>query len=160
VTSRLLPFKVYMPTKLGSSNSCNIHVYYGKVGNIPEVNQGQRIVKQLCNFWETCGRNSATDNFETDYLSCWETYENLLNLVSTMRKKRRALPKILLKFPTGVVFLLNYLLPNPSLWVTQAYIKGTECVTLLSSIHTVHSFFWRKRKLQMWNNQASGLQRN
>ena len=91
-----LPFVVdvhskytYMPTKpskygikiwnLCDSRTfycCNIDVYLGKIENTVERKQGQRVVKQLTDFWQNSNRIITIDNFFTDITLTEEMLQN------------------------------------------------------------------------------------
>ena len=72
------PFKVYIPSKPGkygikiwaacdAKNGfvCNTQIYTGKIGLVPEKNQGERVVMDMCGPFLNKGRTVTCDNFFT-----------------------------------------------------------------------------------------------
>ncbi|KAI8128045.1 PiggyBac transposable element-derived protein 4 [Lucilia cuprina] len=67
-------------------------IYTGKTGNNREMNQGERVVKDLVQQYKNSGRNVTCDNFFTslplaDTLATWG-----LSLVGTMKKNKSCIP--------------------------------------------------------------------
>lgn len=94
-------FKVYMPQKprkygikiwtLCDNTTyfcCNLDVYVGKIGNTVEKTQGQRVVKELTEFWSGSGRVITCNNFFTDISLAEELLDKNIHLVGTVRKNR------------------------------------------------------------------------
>lgn len=67
-------------------------IYTGKINNTRDVNQGERVVKELVEQYKNSGRNVTMDNFFTtislaDTLQSWR-----LSMVGTMKKNKTCLP--------------------------------------------------------------------
>src|SRR5215510_6910537 len=71
-----------------NSYCCNFQVYLGSTGNVPERNQGARVVKDLVSLRKNSGRNVTTDNFFTDISLAEDLLKININLLGTMRKTR------------------------------------------------------------------------
>lgn len=68
-------------------------IYTGKKGTTREINQGERVVKELAAPYKGSGRNISMDNFFTTlplakYLISWN-----LTMVGTLRKNKKYIPK-------------------------------------------------------------------
>ena len=99
------PFRVYIPSKPGkyeirswvfadvaSSNFCAFDVYTGKIGDLAEVRQGQRVVLQLTKKYYNDGRNITADNFFSSYSLFSQLLSKKLTYVGTVRKNKKFLP--------------------------------------------------------------------
>ncbi|XP_036317699.1 piggyBac transposable element-derived protein 4-like, partial [Rhagoletis pomonella] len=111
VDEQLFPFRgrtkftQYMPSKPAKYGIklwwiCDSQTYYpltaqiytGKSNNVREINQGERVVKDLVSYYKNSGRNVTCDNFFTsialaDSLANWQ-----ISLVGTMKKNKACLP--------------------------------------------------------------------
>jgi len=68
-------------------------IYTGKTGNVHEVNQSERVVKELAVLYKGSGRNICMDNFFTSlplvkHLLSWN-----LTIVGTLKKNKPYIPK-------------------------------------------------------------------
>ena len=99
------PFRVYIPSKPGkygikiwvladvvSSYCCAFDVYTGKIGDLAEVGQGQRVVLQLTENFYNSGRNITADNFFSSYSLVSQLLSKELTYVGTIRKNKKFLP--------------------------------------------------------------------
>ena len=99
-------FKSYIPSKPGkygikiwcicdaeNAYFLNGQIYTGKSGNSTEVNQGERVVRDLSKNYLHSGRNITTDNFFTTMQLSKYLLQNKTTLVGTVRKTRKFLPK-------------------------------------------------------------------
>lgn len=142
-------FKVYMRNKPGKygikiwtlcdSNTyycCNMDVYLGKRRTVSEKQEGQRLIKQLTNFWANSGRCVTTNNFFTDLSLAEELLKSNIFLVGTMRKNRNlprslAEMKKLTRYSSKLLFAENLSLVS--------YIpEPRKCAVLLSTLHQQH----------------------
>lgn len=70
----------------------NGQIYTGKVGDTGDVNQGERIVKDLVAPYKNTGRNVTMDNFFTTLPLVIELISWKLSVVGTLKKNKRYLP--------------------------------------------------------------------
>ncbi|CAK9816178.1 PiggyBac transposable element-derived protein 4 [Anthophora plagiata] len=167
-------FKVYMPSKPGKYGikiwtlcdsktfyCCNMEVYLGKRGNNPEKQQGQRVVKQMVDFWENSGRCITTDNFFTDLGLGEYLLERNLFLVGTLRKNKRDIPKILTETKHRSQYSSEFLFTE-KLTIVSYVPKPRKYVLLLSTIHHDNSTCTEEEKfkpkiIQFYNSSKSGV---
>ena len=99
------PFRVYIPSKPGkngikvwvladvaSSYCCAFDVYTGKIVDLAEVGQGQRVVLQLTEKYYNSCRNITADNFFSSYSLVSQLLSKKLTYVGTVRKNKKFLP--------------------------------------------------------------------
>lgn len=99
------PFRVYMKNKPGRYGikiwaACdsttgfisNLQVYTGKVNNVREVNQGQRVVLDLTEPYFNTGRGITMDNFFTSVPLANALLEKELTMTGTLRANKREIP--------------------------------------------------------------------
>lgn len=99
------PFTQYMPSKPAKYGIkiwwvCDSFSYYplrgqlytGKVNNTRDVNQGERVVKDLVSGYKGSGRNVTTDNFFTTLPLAKELQKWSLSIVGTVKKNKRYVP--------------------------------------------------------------------
>ena len=97
------PFRVYIPSKPGkygikiwvladvaSSYGCAFDVYTGKIGDLAEVGQGQRVVLQLTENYYNSGRNITADNFFSSHSLVSQLLSKKLTYVGTVGKKTKS----------------------------------------------------------------------
>lgn len=98
-------FLQYMPSKpvkygikfwwacdSATSYPINGQIYTGKVGNVEDVNQGERIVKELFLPYKNSGRNGTADNFFTTLPLAHELIYWKMSIVGTIKKNKRYIP--------------------------------------------------------------------
>ena len=138
-------FRTYIPTKPGkygikiwcladakTSYLVNAQIYLGKVGNTPESNQGERIVRELCEPVLDKGYTITTDNFFTTMNLARYLKSRHTALVGTIKKSRRFLPSIITEKSreTGSMFLYH-----DNITICRYSEKPGKYVLLLSSQH-------------------------
>lgn len=140
------PFRVYMkskPAKYGIkiwamvdceiTYAWNLQIYSGKEGNMPEKQQGKRVVLDLVQgIQRGCG--ITTDNFFTSVPLAKELYERGLTLCGTVRKNKTDIPAALLPNRSRVekssLFAFN------TYMTLASYVnKKNNAVILLSTEH-------------------------
>ncbi|XP_071051100.1 piggyBac transposable element-derived protein 4-like [Onthophagus taurus] len=168
------PFKVYMPSKPGKYGikiwtlcdaktyyCCNFDIYLGKIGQIPEKDQGQRVVKQLTDFWKNSNRVITTDNFFTSIILAEYLLDNGCFLVGTIRKNRKDLPKSIVGTYHREQYSSQFLFTN-KLTLVSYVPKIRKCVVLLSSIHHEFSISnsennFKPEIIKYYNSTKSGV---
>ncbi|KAK9304183.1 hypothetical protein QLX08_004346 [Tetragonisca angustula] len=167
-------FKVYMPSKPGKYGikmwtlcdsktfyCCNMDVYLGKHGNAPEKQQGQRVVKQLTNFWKNSNRSITIGNFFTDLSLGEQLLDEKLFLIGTVRKNKRDLPKSLTEIGNRSQYSSEFLFTDKVTLVS--YIpKPRKSVILLSTLHHEHNILSATEKfkpdiISYYNTTKSGV---
>ncbi|XP_037941698.1 piggyBac transposable element-derived protein 4-like [Teleopsis dalmanni] len=141
------PFKVYMPSKPGkygmkawiaadsaTAFCLQFQIYLGKTSDLPERNQGERVVLDLVS--QYTGRNVTTDNFFTSHNLAQELLKRKITLVGTVRKNKRFLPvhctvKELRKLP---IYTSKFFFHEKET-IVQYVPKRYKIVTLLSTLH-------------------------
>jgi len=106
-------FRVFMPSKQGKYGlkmwlmadsdtyyCADAQLYAGKVGGLPDVGQGKRVVLDLSESISGSGRNITTDNFFTSYALATELMGRRLSLVGTVRSNRKEVPREMLPSST------------------------------------------------------------
>jgi len=83
----------------------NRQVYLGKLPNeTREVNQGQRVVKDVTRKWLNIGRNITTDNFFTSIPLVTELLAMNITYIGTLRKNKAEIPQEFLPVKTREVY--------------------------------------------------------
>lgn len=140
------PFRVYMkskPDKYGikiwalcdtkNSYACNLQIYIGKINNVPEKEQGKRVVKDLISHLGA-GYGFTTDNFFTSLQLAKDLYDKKQTLVGTMRQNRCEVPKEMLPNKDREVTSSIFLFSRESTMVSYVP-KKRRAVVLLSTQH-------------------------
>ncbi|XP_076666512.1 piggyBac transposable element-derived protein 4 isoform X1 [Andrena cerasifolii] len=140
-------FKVCMPSKPGKYGlkiwtlcdsktfyCCNMEVYLGKHGNVPEKQQGQSVVKQLANIWKNSGRCITTDNFFTDLTFAEDLLQNKLFMVGTVHKDKRDLPKAFTQTQNRPQYSSEFLFTE-KLTLVSYVPKPRKSVIVFSTLH-------------------------
>ncbi|XP_037931805.1 piggyBac transposable element-derived protein 4-like [Teleopsis dalmanni] len=159
------PFKVYMPSKPGkygmkawiaadsaTAFCLQFQIYLGKTSDLPERNQGERVVLDLVS--QYTGRNVTTDNFFTSHNLAQELLKRKITLVGTVRKNKRFLPvhctvKELRKLP---IYTSKFFFHEKET-IVQYVPKRYKIVTLLSGVDTMDQMvrtYSCKRKTNRW----------
>ena len=99
------PFRMYIPSKparygikiwwIADSTShyaYNAQIYVRRIGNLPEVGQGQRVVEDLARPLMNTGRNVTTDNFFTSIPLAQSLMSNGLTLLGTLKANKPQVP--------------------------------------------------------------------
>lgn len=141
------PFRVYMPDKpdkygikiwwLCNSDKCyayNGQVYLGRVGNVPEVGLGSRVVQDLSRPIFNTGRNLTMDSFFTSVPLANDLYNNGLTLVGTLRSNKPQIPVAFLKDRRRPLYSSLFGFTNKMTLCSYVGRKG-KAVLLLSSMH-------------------------
>lgn len=158
-------FKVYMPSKPGKYGIklwtvcdamngfvCNAQIYIGKVGLLPEKNQGRRVALDLCGPFLNRGRTVTCDNFFTSYDLALELIKKKTCLVGTVRKSRVFLP---VSFQRKKIPLAerDYIF-NESVTILNFGDKKDKSVVLLSTMHNEISEVEGKPEIVAYYNQT------
>ena len=110
-------------------------IYTGKTGNEREVNQGERVVKELAVLYRGSGRNICMDNFFTTlplakHLLSWN-----LTIVGTLKKNKPYIPKAMA--PSKTREELSTLFAFHEKAMLCSYVpKKNKAVILLSTMHS------------------------
>ena len=118
-------------------------VYLGKVGNNPEVGQGQRVVEGLSQKYYGTGRNITSDNFFTCIPLANSLLQKNLTLVGTLRANKKALPEEFLKNPRRKEQLSIFGFQN-DMTIVSYVPKKNRAVILLSTQHHTDSISERE----------------
>ena len=99
------PFKIYIPSKPGrygiklwalcdsKTYYClNLQPYIGRVGDVPEKGQGQRVVLQLTDFLTGSGCQIYMDNFFTSLQLARNLLGRQMTMTGTIRRNKSELP--------------------------------------------------------------------
>jgi hypothetical protein len=141
------PFKVYMPSKpakyglkiwilADSETSCcwNVQPYLGKVGQVAENGQGERVVRDLVTPVMASGRNVTVDNLFTSLSLAMWLLQNKLTIVGTIRKNRGEIPECML--PNRNRAELTSIFGFTKETTIVSYVpKKNRSVVLLSTLH-------------------------
>ena len=100
------PFRMYIPSKpdkygikiwwlcdSATGYAFNGQVYKGKVGNLPEVGLGKRVVEDLTQPLRNTGRNITTDNFFTSIPLAEQLFSQKLTLLGTLKVNKPEIPQ-------------------------------------------------------------------
>ena len=115
------PFKMYIPSKPGKYGiklwaladaetfyCLNLLPYIGRTGNVPERQQGQRVVLELTDMLTDSGRNVYMDNFFSSLLLARTLLGRQLTMTGTIRKNKPELPKEMLPNPHRAIKSSNF----------------------------------------------------
>ena len=127
------PFKMYIPSKPGKYGiklwaladaktyyCVNLQPYIGRTGNVPERQQGQRVVLELTNMLTGSGRQIYMDNFFTSLELARTLLGRQLTMTGTIRKNKPELP--------------NEMLPNPTRGIKSSQFGFQRNVALVSYV--------------------------
>lgn len=115
----------------------NFQVYLGKQGNVPEKNQGQRVVLDLVSILSPGKKYKlTTDNFFTTVSLSNELLKMDITLLGTMNPIRKEIPSILLANKTRSLHSSTYLFTRKQTLVSHVP-KKNRAVILLSTRHHV-----------------------
>ncbi len=127
------PFKMYIPSKPGKYGiklwaladvktyyCVNLQPYIGRTGNVPERQQGQRVVLELTNMLTGSGRQIYMDNFFTSLELARTLLGRQLTMTGTIRKNKPELP--------------NEMLPNPTRGIQSSQFGFQRNVALVSYV--------------------------
>jgi len=110
-------------------------IYTGKTGNAREVNQGERVVKELTVLYKGSGRNICMDNFFTSlplakHLLTWN-----LTILGTLKKNKPYIPKAMSPSKTREEFSTLFGFYEKT--TLCSYVpKKNKAVILLSTMHS------------------------
>lgn len=125
-------------------------IYTGLASNGErEVNQGERVVKDLCiDLFSGSGRNITCDNFFTTYSLAQTLKDNKLSILGTVNKRRRFVPKEFLASKDRQVLSTRFGFANDV--AMSSYVpKKNKAVVLLSTSHYDTEISDTKSKPQM-----------
>ena len=156
------PFRVYISSKpdryglkiwsmcdVSSSYLCNLQVYLKKKGELPEQQQGARVVRDLATPIYASGRNITTNSFFTSHALAKFLLGQHLTLLGTVRKTRKELPsEFVLKKRTAIESVFAF--TEDTTLVSYAP-KTNKTVVLLSTMHNTEEINTKseKKKPQM-----------
>ena len=141
------PFKQYIPSKPGkygiklwmlsdsqTSYVCRLQVYTGQQGDAREINQGKRVVTDLCSSLKGTGRNVTCDNFFTSLNLLQQLKKDNLTVLGTVRKNRVELPPELVATRGREALSSKFAFHKDAMLVSYCPKKG-KVVVLMSSLH-------------------------
>ena len=141
------PFRVYMkdkPDKYGIKLWCmcdavtnypvNIQVYLGKENNIPEKNQGARVIRNMVENLQGGGYGIYADNFFTNLSVAEELLQRNITYVGTIRQNKPDVPTMMKPSPTRKELSSEFLFDQNSTLVSYVP-KKRRSVVLLSTQH-------------------------
>lgn len=141
------PFKMYIPSKPGkygiklwalcdaNSYYCvNLQPYIGRVGNVPERGQGQRVVLELTDMLTGSGRHIYMDNFFSSLELAKSLLGRRITMTGTMRKNKPELPNQLMAHPSRAEHSSIFGFQDNATLVSYVS-KKNKSVILLSTNH-------------------------
>lgn len=141
------PFKMYIPSKPGkygiklwalcdtTSYYClNLQPYIGRLGNVPERRQGERVVLDLTDMLTGSGRHLYMDNFFTSLPLARIMLGRRMTMTGTMRKNKPELPNQMLPDPSRPELSSIFGFQNNATLVSYVP-KKNRAVILLSTNH-------------------------
>jgi len=167
-----MKFKQYIPSKPAKYGIkiwwiCDAENYYPLTGQIytgksstgREVNQGERVVKELVAPYKGSGRNITTDNFFTTlplakHLLSWN-----LTIVGTLKKNKSYIPQEMAPSNSRQVFSTVYGFQN-NVTICSYVPKKKKAVILLSTMHHTIATSGEKEKpeiVHFYNKTKSGV---
>ena len=144
--------KVWAACDAKNGYICNAQVYTGKTGAVPEKNQGQCVVLEMCGPFLGKGRTITCDNFFTSYDLAMKLLEKKTCIVGTVRKSRKFLPK---EFQVKSIPLGNRIYLFSGLVTLLNFgDKKQKSVVLLSTLHNIESEEEGKPEIVTYYNQS------
>lgn len=133
MSSKPDPFgiKIWVLCDVNTKYVWNMQVYTGKIGSVPEKNQGKRVLDLIDGLAE--GRSVTTDNFFTSYGLSQELLKKL-SLVGTLRKNRSELPPISMPSKEREINSSIYAFRDDACLVSYVPKRNKEII-LLSTLH-------------------------
>lgn len=139
------PFRVYMANKphkygikiwvLADQDGFFLdgEVYLGREQNGGEVNQGHRVVTQLCAPYYGSGRNVTMDSFFTSVPLANTLSENGMSMLGTLNKSKGEIPREFVARREHMSSVFGY---NGTKQLCSYMAKPTKCVITLSTLNT------------------------
>lgn len=111
-------------------------IYTGKVGNVREKNQGERVVKELVAQFKNSGRNITMDNYFTTlplakHLLSWK-----LTITGTLRKNKPYIPKEMAANKSREEYSTLFGFHERNIAICSYVPKKKKAVILLSTMHS------------------------
>lgn len=111
-------------------------IYTGKVGNVREKNQGERVVKELVAPFKNSGRNITMDNYFTTlplakHLLSWK-----LTITGTLRKNKPYIPKEMASNKSRAQYSSLFGFHERDVTICSYVPKKKKAVILLSTMHS------------------------
>ena len=88
--------KVWVCCDVDTSYVCNLELYTGKQGRMPEIDQATSVVLRMIEPWTGSSRGCTGDNFFTSLTLADARLTRKMTYCGTVRKNRRFLPPALL----------------------------------------------------------------
>lgn len=135
-------------------------IYTGKSSNGREINQGERVVKDLSFKFKDTGRNIVTDNFFSTFALAKFLSEWNLTFVGTMKKNKTCIPKEMLantsREPLSTIFGFH-----DNVTMCSYVPKKNKAVVLLSTLHNTKTITDDSKKkpeiIQHYNKTKGGV---
>lgn len=141
------PFKMFIPSKPGrygiklwalcdsKTYYClNLQPYVGRVGDVPERGQGQRVVLQLTDFLTGSGRHIYMDNFFTSLSLARSLLGRQITMTGTIRRNKTELPADMMPDATREQFTSVFGFQD-KVTIVSYVPKRNKAVILLSTNH-------------------------
>lgn len=141
------PFKMFIPSKPGrygiklwalcdsKTYYClNLQPYVGRVGDVPERGQGQRVVLQLTDFLTGSGRHIYMDNFFTSLSLARSLLGRQITMTGTIRRNKTELPNEMMPDATREQFTSIFGFQD-KVTIVSYVPKKNKAVILLSTNH-------------------------
>lgn len=149
--------KIWWACDSDTAYPLNGQIYTGKIGNIRDKNQGERVVKDLVVPYKNTGRNVTMDNFFTSLPLAKDLLGWNLSMVGTMKKNKRCIPVEFKASKTREV--LSTAFGFGEKMVLCSYVpKKDKAVVLLSTQHNDDSVSGPKLKpdIILYYNKTKG----
>lgn len=135
----------------------NGQIYTGKEGNTRDVNQGERVVKDLVAPYKNSGRNVTMDNFFTSLPLLQELITWKMTIVGTLKKNKRYIPEEFKASKRREVLSSEFGFGQNATICSYVPAKG-KSVVLLSSMHrdSAVSNIKKKPEMILFYNKTKG----
>lgn len=134
-------------------------IYTGKINNQRDVNQGERVVKQLVQPFENTGRTITTDNFFTSLALAEDLMRKKLSLIGTLKKNRKFVPAEFRQSKDREVLSTEFGFRKNAM-ICSYVPKQNKSVLLLSTKHRTNAIVGDQKKpevIHFYNQTKAGV---